>query len=327
MTSDSQMNEESAIPDAIRDRAVHWVLRQHDGDMPASDWVAFTEWLEADSRHLQAYDLALAADDDLAVIGPDLVRSENSADDGGAAANDNGGGGWFARWPAFGAVAAILLAAIILWPTAPASHFADLQTEVGEIREVAISPSVSMVVNGNSRLELDKKSATVRMQSGEATYSVNSAKPGALRVEIDGLVLIDYGTIFNVVRDSERLRVAVVEGAVMIDPDNRKIIVPAGQQVDMQLPNGPMSRSRISPEEALGWQDRQLLFEDRSIASVIGDVERNFGTTISVVDSLKGQKITGVISLANDEATVINDVAAVLGSAAHKTGTGWRIGD
>ena len=82
MTSDSHMNEESAFPEAIRDRAIHWVLRQRDGDMPASDWVAFTEWLEADSRHLQAYDLALAADDDLAVIGPDLVPGDNSADDG-----------------------------------------------------------------------------------------------------------------------------------------------------------------------------------------------------------------------------------------------------
>jgi transmembrane sensor len=326
MTSDSHMNKEAALSDAIRERAIHWVLRQRDGDMLASDWVAFTEWLEADPQHLHAYDLALAADDDLGVIGPDMVHGEVSEEDG-AAANDNKPGGLFARWPAFGAVAVMLLAAILFWPNSNQPHYVALQTDVGEIREVALSPSVSMVVNGNSRLELDKESATVRMLRGEATYRVNSAEPGALRVEVDDLVLIDYGTIFNVVRDRDQLRVAVIEGAVMIDPDDRKILVKAGQEIDMQLPDGALSRSRISPEEALAWQDKQLLFEDRSVASVIGDVERNFGTSISVANNLTGQKITGVISLTNGEATVINDVAAVLGSSAHKTETGWRIGD
>lgn len=326
MTSDSDMNAEAALTDAIRARAIHWVVRQRDGDMPASDWVAFTEWLEADPRHLQAYDLALAADDDLGVIGPDLDHGAD-LDEAGTAANDNRSGGLFSRWPVLGAVAAMLLAAIIFWPQSTPPQYAALQTGVGEIREVAISPSVSMVVNGNSRLELDRQSATVRMLSGEATYSVRSAETGALRVEIDDLVLIDYGTIFNVVRSGDRLRVGVIEGAVMIDPDGRKILLSAGQQIDMQLPDGPLLRSRISAEEALAWQDRQLLFEDRSIAQVIGDVERNFATTISVADRLKDQKITGVISMANDEATVISDVAAVLGSSAHRTETGWRIGD
>jgi transmembrane sensor len=129
------------------------------------------------------------------------------------------------------------------------------------------------------------------------------------------------------VRDKDLLRVAVTEGAVMVDPDGRKILISAGQQMEMQLDSRSVTWSRVSPEAVSAWQGKQLLFEDRSIASVIGDVERNFGTTISVAESQRDQKISGVISLANDEATVINDVAAVLGSSARKTETGWRIGD
>lgn len=330
MTSDSHMNGKSALTDAIYATAIQWVLRQRNEDMQAAEWTAFTEWLEADPLHLSAYDQALEADDDLAVVAQKLTPAEDGNGDPdtdeSVAANDNGGG-LFKRWPAFGAVAAVLLAFVIFWPASPSPQFATLQTEVGEIREVAINPSVSMVVNGNSELALDKETATVRMLRGEATYSVNSPEPGALRVEIDGLELVDYGTVFNVIRDQDNLRVAVTEGAVMIDPKGSEILVSAGQQIEMQLSNKAVKRSTVNMDTILAWQDWQLLFEDRPVAAVIDDIERNFGTSISVSDSLPDQNISGVISLANDEVTVIGDVAAILGSTAQKTETGWIIGD
>lgn len=332
MTSDSHMNGKSALTDAIYATAIQWVLRQRDEDMQAAEWTAFTEWLEADPQHLSAYDQALEADDDLAVVGQKLTPAEDGNGDAdpdtdeSVAANDNGGG-LFSRWPAFGAVAAVLMALVVFWPASPSPQFATLQTEVGEIREVAINPSVSMVVNGNSELALDKETATVQMLRGEATYSVNSPEPGALRVEIDGLVLVDYGTVFNVIRDQDILRVAVTEGAVMIDPEGSEILVTAGQQIEMQLSDKAVKRSTVEMDTILAWQDRQLLFEDRPVAAVIDDIERNFGTSISVSDSLPDQNISGVISLANDEVTVIGDVAAILGSSAQKTETGWIIGD
>lgn len=324
MTSDSHMNEESALTDAIFATAIQWVLRQRDGDMQATEWTAFTEWLEADSSHLVAYDQALEADDDLGKVGQNLTPAEDSAQD--MAANDNGSG-LLSRWPAFGAVAAVLLALIVFWPAAPAPQFASLQTEIGEIREIAVNSSISMVVNGNSELALDKDNATVRMLRGEATYSVNSPEPGALRVEIGDLVLVDYGTVFNVIRDEDILRVAVTEGAVMIDPNSTKILVSAGEQIEMRLSDQAVTRSDVELDAVLAWQDKQLLFEDRPIADVIGDIERNFGTGISLSESLRGQNISGVISLANDEATVISDVAAILGTTARETETGWTIGD
>lgn len=324
MTSDSHMNEESALTDAIRNEAIHWVLRQRDADMPPEDWATFTEWLEVDPKHGVAYDQALEADTDLGAIGQNLTPADDAAEEV-TAANDNGGG-LFSRWPAFGAVAAVLLAAIIFWPVSPTPQFATLQTEVGKIQEVAINSSVSMVVNGNSELALDKENAIVRMLRGEVTYSVNSPEPGALRVEIDDLVLVDYGTVFNVIRDQESLKVAVTEGSVMIDPEGRKILVSTGEQVDMQLSNQAVTRSDVGADTVLAWQDKQLVFEDRPVADVIRDVERNFGTKISVSDGLLNQNVSGVISLANDEASVIGDVAAVLESTARKSDTGWRIG-
>ncbi|MEO9469922.1 FecR domain-containing protein [Parasphingorhabdus sp.] len=328
MTSDSHMNEKPVLTDAISATAIQWVLRQRDGDMQATDWTAFTEWLEADPKHLTAYDRVLEADDDLATVGQKLTPASdgNRDPDESVAANDNGGG-LLSRWPAFGALAAVLLAFVVFWPASPSPQFATLQTEVGEIREVAINSSISMVVNGNSKLTLDKESATVRMQHGEATYRVNSPEPGALRVEIDSLVLVDYGTVFNVIRDDDNLRVAVIEGAVMIDPQGSEILVTAGEQIKMQLKDKTLMRSDVELDAVLAWQGRQLLFEDRPVAEVIDDIERNFGTRISVSDNVSDQNVSGVISLENGEATVITDVAAILGSTAQKTEAGWIIGN
>ncbi|MGB5485356.1 FecR family protein [Parasphingorhabdus sp.] len=318
------MNENNAFPDNIYAEAVRWLLRQRDADMPDHEWADFAQWLETTPGHLAAYNAAVEADEDLGAIGSELA--EIHADDG-IADNDNKPIGLFSRWPAFGAVAAMLLAAIIFWPGSQSPQYATLQTEYGEIREVAINSSVSMVLNGNTELALDKDAATVRMLRGEATYSVESPRPGALRVEVDGLTIVDYGTVFNVIRDNSMLRVAVTEGAVMIGPEREKILVSAGEQIEMQLNNRSLTRSKISQDAVLAWQDQQLVFENRTVKSVIGDVERNFGTNISVASRLSDRKITGVISLASDEAAVISDVAAVLGETAQKTESGWRIGD
>lgn len=322
------MNQDKALSDSIRDTAIMWLLRQRDDAMTADDWEAFGTWLEADAKHLDAYDRAVEADNDVAVVGPQLTPGSTGDD---TADNDNGSGllgvNFSARWPAFGAIAAALLVAIVFWPTGASPQFASLETEQGEIREVAINAAVTMTMNGNTELALDQENATIRMVRGEASYHVDSAAPGAVRVEIEDIVLVDYGTIFNVVRDHGLLRVAVTEGAVMIDPEDRKILVATGQQITMQLDDRSFVLSAIAPDAVLAWQDRQLVFEDRTLASVIGDVERNFGTKISLAENVKDQKITGVISLANDEATVIADVAAVIDGSVEKTESGWYIGD
>ncbi|GAB5486740.1 MAG: FecR family protein [Parasphingorhabdus sp.] len=331
MTSEPYMNKKSALNEAIREQAVHWVLRQRDGTMAESDWEAFTIWLEADREHLICYDEAIEADDDLGVLGTEIAQSvqtdnETEPEKPSAfvpvAANNNQS--W---WAGFGAVAAVLLAAIVFWPSAEPQQFATLQTETGEIRELAIGPSISLTINGNSELAINEHDATVRMVRGEATYRINSEEPGALRVEVDNLVLVDHGTVFNIVRDKDMMRLAVTEGAVMINPARQKILVLAGNEIEMQLDNLSYQGRPVETDNVLAWQDGQLVFENRFVSSVIADVERNFATRISIPDKLKNQQITGVINLSNDQATVIGDVAAVLGGEAQIQEDGWIITD
>lgn len=326
MTSEPHMNNNSISNEAIRKQAFRWVLRQREDAMAEQDWVEFTDWLEANPAHLKAYDAALEADEDLAAVAAELSGAENDIATETYAANDDGPEyNRQYRWAGFGAVAAAILAIFIFWPSAQAPQFETFQTEIGEIRKIAVGPDIMISMNGNTKLAVNKDSATVKMLRGEATYNVDSKKPGALRVEIDDLVLVDYGTIFNVVRDDQLLRVAVTQGAVIIGPDKEKLHIKTGRQVQLNLKERKPVSSKIAAENILAWQNRQLAFEDRQVHSVIGDLERNLGTTIKISDRLRNQQITGVVSLANDEATVVGDVAAVLGGKSSKTETGWLI--
>ncbi len=331
MTSEPHMNDKNALNDLVRQNAITWLLRQRDEDMTDQDWADFTTWLEQDPLHVTYYDEAVEADADLAILGAKIAetRPDHGDDDSDdsvvsipVAANSNQP--W---WIGFGALAAMLLAAVVFWPNSGAPEFANLQTGLGEIREVTINSSVSLTMNGNSELSVNEKDATVRMVRGEATYRVDSDEPGALRVEIEELVLVDYGTVFNVIRGEGTMRMAVVEGAVMINPEGQRILISAGNEIELQLDDMSFSQRTIDGDSVLAWQDRRLVFEDRSVASVIADIERNFATHISVSNAIEQQRVTGAVSLANEEAIVIGDVAAVLGGTAQKDAQGWSISD
>lgn len=331
MTSEPHMNKKAALTDATKQQAIEWVLRQRDGEMAEADWNDFVSWLEADPEHLTYYDEAVEADEDLGVIGSHIsqaepIKAQNDSENGpvGVPVAANNNQSW---WAGFGAVAAVLLAAIVFWPNSDSSQFATVETQVGEIRELAIGPSISMTVNGNSELSINESEATVRMVRGEATYRIDSDRPGALRVEVDNLVLVDHGTVFNVVRTAELMRLSVTEGVVMVNPNRQKIMVSAGNEIEMQFDDLSYESQPVDADNALAWQEGQLVFENRLVSSVIADIERNFATKITVSDGLKTQQITGAINLSNEEATVIGDVAAVLGGTVQKQDDGWIISE
>lgn len=331
MTSEPHMNDQNPSNDPIWEQAVRWILQQREDRMDADDWEAFAAWLEENPAHGQCYDQAVEADADLELMAENIggarptSENETSSDINGettVAANDNRP--W---WAGFGAIAAVLIAAIVFWPGQSGPEYALMQTAPGEVRSVAIGPSITMTMNGNSELAVSETNKTIRMINGEASFAVTSDSPGTIRVELDDLMLVDVGTIFNVIRDDGEMRLAVTDGAVMVNPDKQKILVEAGTEIRMQLDDLSYTSRPVSSEAVLSWQDRQLVFENRSVASVIADVERILAIKISVAEDLSRQRITGALNLANDEPVVIGDLAAVLERTVRKNGDIWIISD
>lgn len=324
MTSEPYMNEKNASNDPVWEQAVHWVLRQREDKMDAADWEAFTVWLEEKPAHGIVYDQALEADADLGVLGPESVPAMEPQTEqiGVQAANDNRP--W---WLGLGAAAAVLIAVVLFWPGQSEPQFATLRTGLGEVREVAIGPAITMTINGNSELAVNKTSRIVRMIDGEASFSVSSAIPGAIQVEVEDLVLVDVGTVFNVIRDDQRMRLAVTEGAVVVNPDRQQIRVEAGHEITMKIDDLSYSSRKVTEQSALAWKNKQLVFENQLVASLKADIERNLGISISLPEDLAEQKVTGTLSLTNDETSIMNDLAAILGRSAYKKDGTWVISD
>lgn len=324
MTSEPYMNEKNASNDAVWEQAVLWVLRQREDKMDATDWEAFTVWLEEKPDHGIAYDQALEADADLGVLGSESASAIEPQMEriGVQAANDNRP--W---WLGLGAAAAVMIAVVLFWPGKSEPQFATLQTGPGEVREVAIGPAVIMTMNGNSELAVNETDSTVRMIDGEASFAVNSSIPGAIKVEVEDLVLIDVGTVFNVIRDDRLMRLAVTDGAVVVNPDRQMIRVEAGHEITMKIDDLSYSGREVTRQSALAWKNKQLVFENQSVAALKTDVERNLGISISLPENLAEQKVTGTLSLTNDETTILNDLAAILGRSAYKKDGTWIISD
>ncbi|SIN65051.1 FecR family protein [Parasphingorhabdus marina DSM 22363] len=329
MTSEPHMNDHNPSNDPIWEQAVRWVLQQQEDRMDVDDWEAFSAWLEQDPAHGQCYDQVVEADADLETMAaknsgpetnPEPQVPANTKHKTPGAANDNRS--W---WAGFGAIAAVLIAAIVFWPGQSGPEYALMETAPGEVRTVAIGPSITMTMNGNSELAVNETGKTIRMISGEASFAVTSDIPGAIRVEVADLMLVDVGTVFNVIRDDGEMRLAVTDGAVMVNPDEQRIMVEAGTEIRMQLDNLSYTSRPVSSESVLAWQDGQLVFENRSLASVIADIERILATKITVPDELSGQRLTGTLNLANEEAVVMADLAAVLEGTARKNGDIWII--
>ena len=83
----------------IDEAAARWHLAQADDDM---DWAAFTDWLEADPRHRDAYDAMALLDDRIDAAGPALhTRAADPLPERR-----------IARWGPWSAIAAVVIAAV-----------------------------------------------------------------------------------------------------------------------------------------------------------------------------------------------------------------------
>lgn len=308
------------MTDDAQSRAIHWLLRQRDGDMDAAEWDAFTEWLEADAAHGELFDAALAGDLALDAIADDLRGAATATPEAAndethpvEAANDNG----LARFWPFAGIVAAAIALFMFWP-ASAPTTTMITTAPGETREIAVSDAITMTLNGDSKVELNREDTRVAMYRGEVAFEIDSDEPSPLRVAVAGLELTDYGTVFNVALTDESVRIAVAEGVVGINPDTQAIRVPAGEAVEKPFSQKSFDRSKVASETVATWREGRLEFDATLAADAVAMLERSTGAKIELAPALENRRLTGSLMIAEDKAITIGELAAFLEATARK---------
>ncbi len=269
----------------IDDEALGWAIRMAE---PDADWDGFMTWLEGDATRSDRYDRAVVMLDDAA----DAVAVPTSPI---APAAEPVARPSRRRWIG-GAIAAAVTAAVGLgvWTQQPQPY--TIATAAGERRVVMLGDGSSIVLAGGSSVRLDHRNPRIAaVDSGEMLFRVRHDADRPFAVQVGGLRLVDLGTVFDVKTLAGRTRVAVAEGAVMVDPDAAALRLGPGQAV---LADGTTLRlESVAAADVGAWQDGRLVYDDAPLTEVAADLSRQIGRRVVVAPAIAMRPFRGTLDV------------------------------
>lgn len=309
----------------VRDEAIAWHLRLREGS--AADWDAFMTWLEADPARSEAYDAVKFAD---AAITPEMVpaaaipvAANDEADSAGQPVRG------LRHWAtALAAMAAIFLIGSIAIPffTQGANTY-EVVTRPGERRTIAIGSGDTVMLNGGTRLILDRDHPrSAEIAGGEATFVIRHDTARPFVVTAGSHRVVDVGTTFNIARDDRRFAVEVIEGAVSYERAGTAVALAAGQTLETgDDPGARVRTGRLVPDDMAGWRRGRLNYRAAPLEQVARDLSRTLGASITVDPAVAAIPFTGSLRVDRDARESVDTLAATLGLRVRRAGDGWRI--
>lgn len=282
------------------------------------------EWCAQNSKHVGALLRAQAA---LALFDPISHIEDPPAKEKKASA-------WKRLAIAGGGTAALAasLAAVLLIRS-PNERY---ETQIGEVRSVALSDGSSVSIDAKSRIEIayDAKSRNVHLLSGKVLFHAahNSQRP--FRVIVDNIVITDVGTTFQVTDDdpSGDVDVLVTQGAVRVESPAGQVDLTAGQRARFSklAENSPRPEpvriASVDIDRMLAWRDGRLELDGETLDSAVADINRHSRLQLRVGSTELGREsLYG--SFRMDDAVGFARAAAVsLGTEARTEPDGITIG-
>lgn len=306
--------------------ALDWVRRIHDPDF--TDWEAHAAWLDADPDNAEAFDnAAMLIEDAASGLAPapmpvEPVAHVNDNDDARSAAPRR----WAAWSAGIGAAAALVVFGIAHAPR-PGSVDAQpyqIATGPGASREIALSNGTRITLNGNSSVRLDHGDPRLaRLEKGEAFFAVTHDPVHPFTVHAGDAIFQDVGTSFDVTRDGNATHIAVLEGAVLYDPNGAAIRLGGGRS--MHILAGDATVQPVDPASVGGWRTGRLTYRNAPITTVAADVARSIGQPVVVDGSASQRTFSGVIIVDPDRPRMFRRIAAVAGLTIRHDASGWRM--
>ena len=315
------MSNQRISGDSVEQRALAWHLRLRDAD--ADEWQEFTAWLAQDPAHNDAYEAVALRDAQFDEVLAQASFPEPATNAKSDAKDEEAAPAHRLRWLALAAsvALAVLLSVRFL---SPGADLYTIETEPGETRTIALADGGAIVVNGDSHIVLDRKEERIaELVRGEAHFTVMHDAADPFVVTIGESRLVDIGTVFNVVRHGEDLRVAVAEGAVRYE-GQESVELAAGQAMH-RMADGKIEVSRQQVDAVGGWVDGMLVYDRAPLADVAADLSRTTGIAIDVAPGLEQRRFSGIIQTRGDPASLRRRVAAVLGLTVDANEAGWTV--
>ncbi|MGQ0591985.1 MAG: FecR family protein [Gammaproteobacteria bacterium] len=299
----------SDIPKHLSDEAIAWVVRVHSDRCTERDRAHLAAWRALGAAHEQAY----------------LEASRLWQDMGTALCGDRGAAvpvETGARPPAQrrGLLQAGWALAASLAAIAVPHHFhytdrwlSDYHTATGEQALVRLADGSTALLNTDTALSLagDKETRRLRLHHGQALFTVAPDRARPFEVEAAGGRIRALGTVFEVYENAGQVEITVHQHAVRVHLGLEAgevfpaIAVSAGERLRYDSAGRTQAPEKIDVREHSAWQRRKLLFKDRPLAEVIGEVNRyRRGRIVIANPHLHDLRVTGLFPTGDPEAVL-----------------------
>ncbi len=294
----------------LEEAARLWAIRVQD---PAfADWDGFTEWLERDPAHLDAYETALADGDwGAELLPPAPVEAQPRRN-------------W---WLPAGAAAAAAVAVVGGWAVldrdAPAQQIA---TAPGEHRTIDLADGSKLALNGGTRVTIDPDTPRqVVLEQGEARFEIRHDASDPFVVLSGGTRLVDAGTVFNVVQDGDAIEVAVAEGAVIYEPGPNEVRLAPGDTLKRTGRGAKPVIGTANPQTIGSWASGALQYDRPTLDQVARDLTRSIGRPVRTTGGTERLRFTGTLLLGGSPEEVLARAGPALEVKFVKNGEGWTM--
>lgn len=282
-------------PDPVVRQAIAWWAKLQSGLDNAHDRESCRAWLDADAAHQQAWDRLQAIGRDARRVPSALAHAalNNAAPSPGRRAALRGMLG----------VAALAATGWAGYRHTPWQRLAaDLSTQIGERRTVALADGLSITLNSDSavRLRLDTHARGIDLLRGEMFVNTESrAGVEALRVQTGGGELRADTARFDLRRTDDGSRVSVYDGSVSVLRDGVWTHAAAGERLAF-ADSGPFQR-RASDPDRLAWVDGLVVAKEWRLDYFAQYLARQRVGVIRVDPAVAGLHLSGVFPLDDAE--------------------------
>lgn len=218
------------------------------------------------------------------------------------------------RQQMLGSLALLLVAAVGLGVLDPAWQTRTLVTRAGELRILDLPDGSQVAMNSGTRLNVEKRLRSRRFEllAGEATFTVEPGwRPFIVRSQ--GVDVLDIGTVFNLYRHPDGLRISVLEGEVEISNEQGKRRLTENQQVQA-------SRWQIGPTRAFdpraiqAWQQGVLYFDGTPLHQVVEELQRHASRPLRLIadETTRNLRLSGEYAIAGGMDALLETLTLVM---------------
>lgn len=287
--------------EAAREQAAEWFARVQDAPLAPEQQARFEAWLAADPLHRDEYELLARLWRASDLLSPERLEKLCVADPVRALPRRR----FLRQALAAGMAAAALGLGWFGWQQQRLDYSEQLQTALGERRQVELPDGTHLEINGRTRLEVRFSAGQrdVRLEQGEVMFSVahDSARPFVVDAG-NGTVTVT-GTRFDVRRDAAQTRVAVEQGSVRVQGQGgSQALLSAGLGAHIDARGKVAAPYAVDAAALTAWRSGKLVFNDAALAQVAEEVSRYRQQPLKVAPKVAGLRLSSTFRVDDTDA-------------------------